>query len=283
VKLAELIERERITVWYSDPSLLTLLTLYGNLPSRNLASLRAVIFAGEVFPVKFLRQMMLMLPKARFLNWYGPTETNVCTWYEVNSLKEGRITPVPIGKSCANTEVFAIDDSGRKVEGQGIEGELFVRGPTVMKGYWGDPERSAKVLVRNPFNQYFDETTYKTGDIVTLDDEGNYNYAGRRDGMIKTRGYRVELGEIESVILSHAAVKEAVVTPVPDELIGNRLRAFVSLRGGSILAKEEMLSFCAERLPKYMIPESIEFLEMLPKTSTGKTDRVELAQRAIER
>lgn len=276
-------ERERLTVWYSVPSLLTFLTLYGNLPSRNLSSLRAIIFAGEVFPVKFLRQMMLMLPRARFMNWYGPTETNVCTWYEVGSLAEGRIAPIPIGKACANTEVFAIDESGSKVKEPGIEGELFVRGPTVMKGYWNDPERTSKVLVRNPLSRLFDETIYKTGDIVTLDDEGNYDYVGRRDGMIKTRGYRVELGEIEAVILGHAAVKEAVVTPVPDELIGNRLRAFISLREGSAVTKEEMFSFCADKLPRYMLPESVEFLEMLPKTSTGKTDRVRLAQRAIER
>jgi acyl-coenzyme A synthetase/AMP-(fatty) acid ligase len=207
----------------------------------------------------------------------------VCTWYEVNSLEENRITPIPIGKPCANTEVFAIDDSGKKVEGPGIEGELCVRGPTVMKGYWGDPERSAKVLVRNPFNQCFNETLYMSGDIVTLDDDGNYYYAGRRDGMIKTRGYRVELGEIESVILSHAAVKEAAVTPIPDELISNRLRAFISLREGNIITKEEMLSFCTEKLPKYMIPESFEFLKTLPKTSTGKTDRVRLTRRAVGR
>ena len=150
-----------------------------------------------------------------------------------------------------------------------------------MKGYWRDQERSAKVLVRNPFDETSNETVYRTGDIVTLDEKGNYNFVGRRDGLIKTRGYRVELGEIESVMLSHPAVREAAVAPVPDEVIGNRLRAFVSLREGSTTTKEAMISYCTGKLPKYMIPESIEFLEALPKLSTGKTDRVRLAQRAV--
>lgn len=278
VQLSRLIERERISVWYSVPSVLTLMTLYGNLATHDLSCLRTIIFAGEVFPVKYLRQLMAALPQARYLNWYGPTETNVCTSYEVPLLTPQRTMPIPIGKACANTEVFAVNSVGEKVTKPGESGELYVRGPSLMQGYWGHPEKTAKMLVRNLFQPHFHELMYKTGDIVTLDADGNYLYLGREDGMIKTRGYRVELGEIEAVLYGHPAIREVAVLPVPDELLGNRLRAVISLYEGATLTREEVLNFCNQQLPGYMIPDAIEFREALPKTSTGKTDRVNLAQ-----
>lgn len=278
VQLTKLIERERISVWYSVPSVLTLLVLYGRLAAHDLSCLRAIIFAGEVFPVKYLRRLMGVLPQARYLNWYGPTETNVCTSYEVPPLDPERTMPIPIGKACANTEIFAVNSVGEKVRGQGQTGELYVRGPSLMQGYWGQVEKTAKVLIRNPFQSQFYEPVYKTGDIVTQDTDGNYLYLGREDGMIKTRGYRVELGEIEAVLYGHPAIREVAVLPVPDELLGNRLRAVISLYEGAVLTREEALSFCNQQLPHYMIPDVIEFREELPKTSTGKTDRVSLAR-----
>jgi amino acid adenylation domain-containing protein len=278
VQLTRLIERERITVWYSVPSVLTLLVLYGKLTAHDLSRLRTIIFAGEVFPVKYLRQLMTMLPQARYLNWYGPTETNVCTSYEVPPLHPERTLPIPIGKACANTDVFAVNSKGEKVTVPGETGELYVRGPSLMQGYWGHPEKTAKMLIHNPFQPHFHELMYKTGDLVTPDAEGNYLYLGREDGMIKTRGYRVELGEIEAVLYAHPAIQEVAVLPVPDEVFGNRLRAVIKLYEGTMLTREEVLTFCSQQLPHYMVPEVIEFYDTLPKTSTGKTDRVCLAQ-----
>ena len=278
VQLTRLIERERITIWYSVPSVLTLLVLYGKLTTYNLSCLRTIIFAGEVFPVKYLRELMVALPQARYLNWYGPTETNVCTFYEVPPLAPEQTMPIPIGKACANTEVFAVNSRGEKLTVVGESGELYVRGPSLMQGYWGHPEKTAKMLIPNPFQPHFQELAYKTGDIVTLDADGNYLYLGREDGMIKTRGYRVELGEIESVLYGHPAIREVAVLPVPDEVFGNRLRAVISLYEGSTLTREEVLAFCNQHLPHYMVPDVIEFRAVLPRTSTGKTDRVSLAQ-----
>lgn len=278
VQLAKLIERERITVWYSVPSVLTLLVLYGNLAAHDLTRLRGIIFAGEVFPVKYLRQLMGMVPQARYWNWYGPTETNVCTSYEVTELDPERTAPIPIGKDCVNTQSFIVNNVGEIVTAPGASGELYVRGPSLMQGYWGQPEKTAKALIRNTFQPYYQEMVYKTGDIVTVDDDGNYLYLGREDGMVKTRGYRVELGEIETVIYRHSAVKEVVVLPVPDEVLGNRLRAIISLNAETTLSREEVLAFCHRQLPHYMVPDIIEFCEALPKTSTGKTDRVSLAR-----
>jgi acyl-CoA synthetase (AMP-forming)/AMP-acid ligase II len=152
-----------------------------------------------------------------------------------------------------------------------------VRGPGLMHGYWGQPEKTRQVLVRNPFRAAYDEPAYRTGDLVTLDGAGNYVFLGRRDGMVKTRGYRVELGEVEAALYEHPAIREAVVLPMPDELLGNRLRAVISATGPGGLTRQEVLNHCKRRLPSYMVPDMVEFCEELPRTSTGKVDRTRLA------
>jgi amino acid adenylation domain-containing protein len=277
VRLAEQMEKERISVWYSVPSVLTMLVTYGNLAGFDLSRLRAVIFAGEVFPAKHLRGLMAALPHSRYLNWYGPTETNVCTAFEVPPGAAWPPDPVPIGKACANTDVFAVASDGRRVSRPGDIGELYVRGPSLMQGYWGQPGKTREVLVPNPFQAAYQETAYRTGDLVTLDEDGNYVYLGRQDGMVKTRGYRVELGEVEAALHGHPAIHEAVVLPVPDELLGSRLRAVISADGAGGLTREEVLDHCRRRLPGYMVPDMVEFCEALPRTSTGKVDRARLA------
>jgi len=277
IELVKLIERERISVWYSVPTALTRLVLYGNLDAHDLSCLRTIIFAGEVFPTKYLRKLMAALPQARYLNWYGPAETNVCTFYEVPELDPDRTAPIPIGKACANSEVFAVNDAGDKVTRPGEAGNLYVRGPSLMQGYLGRPKETAKSLVRNPFNTLFDELVFITGDIVTLDDNGNYVFLGREDGMIKTRGYRVELGEIETVLYGHPAIDEVAVLSIPDEILGNRLCAAIRPHENATLSREEVVAFCSQRLPRYMVPDLIDFRQTIPKTSTGKTDRVNLA------
>jgi len=277
-RLAEWMQRERISVWYSVPSILTMLATYGNLRGFDLSALRAIVFAGEVFPVKHLTRLMAELPGARYLNWYGPTETNVCTWYEVPPGAGDPISPIPIGRACANMEVFAVTSDGRRVSKPGDEGELYVRGPGLMHGYWGQPDKTRQVLGRNPFQEAYDEPAYRTGDLVTVDEEGNYVFLGRRDGMVKTRGYRVELGEVEAALYAHPAVREAVVLPVPDEILGNRLRAVISADGSPGLTRQEVLEHCLRRLPGYMVPDVVEFCEALPRTSTGKVDRTQLAR-----
>jgi amino acid adenylation domain-containing protein len=279
-RLAQWMERERISVWYSVPSVLTMLATYGNLRESGLPALRAVIFAGEVFPVKHLNALMAELPGPRYLNWYGPTETNVCTWYEVPRGSAGLTAPVPIGQACAGTDVFAVTSEGRRVAKPGEEGELYARGPGLMHGYWGQSEKTAQVLVRNPFQTAYDEPAYRTGDLVTLDDAGNYVYLGRRDGMVKTRGYRVELGEVEAALYAHPAVREAVVLPVPDEMLGSRLRAVICPGRPGGLTREEVLEHCRQRLPGYMVPDTVEFREVLPRTANGKVDRVGLAEQS---
>jgi acyl-coenzyme A synthetase/AMP-(fatty) acid ligase len=113
---------------------------------------------------------------------------------------------------------------------------------------------------------------------VTLDSDGSYVFAGRRDGMVKTRGYRVELGEVEAALYDHPAVREAAVLPVPDEVVGSRLRAVISVTDAESLTRADVLEHCRRRLPGYMVPDVVEFREALPRTSTGKVDRTQLAR-----
>jgi acyl-coenzyme A synthetase/AMP-(fatty) acid ligase len=132
-------------------------------------------------------------------------------------------------------------------------------------------------VVANRFQPNFEEKAYRTGDLVKLRPDGDYDFFGRRDNQIKSRGYRIELGEIEAVLLAHDGVREAAVIAIPDEEIGARLRGYVAAHNGVPLAVAELTEHCAAKLPHYMIPERIEVCETLPKTSTGKVDRVRLA------
>ncbi len=275
--VAAFIEQHQLSVWYSVPSALTSLLLHGNLGVRNFDRLRLILFAGEVFPMKYLRQALKAFPRAEFYNLYGPTETNVCTYLHVDRDLVDALTQLPIGKACANTEAIAVDDSDRIV-GPGGTGELYVRGPSVAMGYWGDAEKTRRAMLPNRFQANFEERVYRTGDLVSLDEHGVFWFLGRRDNMVKSRGYRIELGEIEAALYSHPAIREAAVVPVPDEVIGNKLKAVVVLDGSAPLTATDIQRHCATRIPNYMIPEPVVFRNSLPKTSTGKVDRRELAK-----
>jgi amino acid adenylation domain-containing protein len=267
---------DRLTVWYATPSTLVLMLTRGGLASLNLESLRVLLFAGEVFPVKYLRELMRLAPRARFANLYGPTETNVCTWHEVTAPPEGD-QPLPIGLPCPYDDALVLDEGLKRVPA-GEAGELWVRGATVMRGYWGRPERTALSLQPIEIAPGNTDLAYRTGDLVRQRPDGNLEFLGRRDHQVKTRGYRVELGEIETVLHRHPAVDEAVVLAIPDEEVTHRLRAVVVLRGGSALDEAALRQHCAESLPRYMVPESIEFRRELPRTSSGKVDRQALAR-----
>ena len=275
MELASWMENERISIWYSVPSALTRLLLHGHMERFHYQDLRAILFAGDVFPIKYLKDIMSKLPHVRFYNLYGPTETNVCTYYPVPPLSDGDEN-LPIGRACRNTEVFAVDEKGTLVPPGGV-GELLVRGPSVMLGYWGLAEKTAQNVIHNPLQLAYREHVYRTGDYVRLRDDGNYIFCGRRDNMVKSRGYRIELGEIEHVLNQHELVGEAIVFAVPDEELGSRLKSvIVPLQHSNGLTKTLLQAYCLARLAKYMVPEEFVIREDLPRTSTGKTDRITL-------
>jgi L-proline---[L-prolyl-carrier protein] ligase len=263
--LVEFAVRERITVWYAVPSALTLMVDRGGLLTEPDLALRAIVFAGEPYPIKQLRRLRDGLPHVRLYNWYGPTETNVCTGYEVRTIAPERSAPVPIGHAVSSDRVWAVKDDG-SVAAAGEEGELFVDGPTVSLGYWG----------REPHG----DGPYRTGDIVRREPDGEFTFVGRRDHMVKIRGHRVEPGEVEQALLAHPAVEDAAVVAAGSG-IATRLVAFLKVRAEPP-ALLELKRHCAERLPRHMIVDRAIFLPELPLTRNGKLDRIALQQMASQ-
>ena len=281
-RLSGLLEGERITVTYLVPSALSLMLQHGELAKRDLSALRTVLFAGEVFAPRHLAAWLDHAPNARFYNLYGPTETNVCTYYEVDRDEaRGRSTPVSIGGPIDNVDTFVVDEKGALSTEPGSVGELWVRGACLARGYLGDEEKTARAFVTSPFHRGVVERAYRTGDRVRIEPAGTYEFLGRADHLVKTRGYRVELGEIETVLASHPLVAAAVALPVPDPVVGNLIRAFVVLAAGATAPPGELERACAERLPRYMLPERIDVVTHLPLTSSGKVDRRALTSRAV--
>ncbi len=277
-ELSSFIDREGISVWYSVPSALTLLAR--TLPGPGaLPRLRTVVFAGEVFPTKELRRLRELLPDVSLWNLYGPTETNVCTYYRVTDLPEDDRVPIPIGRACENTEVFALRDDGQ-LAGVGEEGELFVRGTGVMDGYWGRPEKTAEVLVANPLPGGTRDMAYRTGDLVRLRPDGDYEFLGRRDHQIKSRGYRIELGDIEAALAANQEFLESAAIAVPHDDWGTAIVAWVVPRNGSEVTERSVRRYVATVLPRYMVPARVEVVEALPRTSNGKIDRQRLIDRS---
>ena len=271
-ELARVIAASRITVWYSAPSMLSLLAQRGRLEQHDYRHLRTVLFAGEVFPVVHLRALTKLWPGRAYHNLYGPTETNVCTAYRIPSrIPDDRVEPYPIGKVCSHLEGIVVDASGQPLSAAS-EGELCIAGPAVMRGYWNDATQTEQRFVTVLGRRW-----YRTGDIVRLDESGDYVYLGRRDRMVKKRGYRVELDEIEACLYRHPDVLEAAVVALPHDELGLLVRAHLGTRDGQRLSVIKLKSFCAQHLPAYMIPDRFEFHAVLPKTSTGKTDYQTLA------
>jgi amino acid adenylation domain-containing protein len=260
-RLTELLHEERISVWYSVPSALTLMIRSGGLLDRPApAALRALLFAGEPLPIVQVRKLAAWTG-ARLLNLYGPTETNVCAYHQVGPADLVRDRPVPIGVAASGDTVWAVRPDGRHA-GIGEEGELYVEGPTVMSGYWGrEPQRGA----------------YPTGDIVRLLPGGAFDFVGRKDLMVKVHGYRVEPGDVESVLAAHPDVEEAAVVATGGGMDA-RLVAFVVPVAGRVPGELALKRHCAEYLPRYMITDRIHVVAGLPRNGNGKVDRAALSQ-----
>lgn len=276
IKISEYIQNKKITIWNSVPSALSMLAAFKSLDNYDLSSLRLVLFAGEQFPLKYLKRLQRLLHNTRFCNMYGQTEANSSLYYWVEQQSEDENRKLPIGKTLPNFEAFALDTQGNQIREPGQEGELYVRGSTVAYGYLEEPEKTHKAFVVNPLQPELQERVYKTGDLVNLDSRGNFVFLGRKDHMIKSRGYRIEIGEIEAVLCNYEKIANAVVIPVPDELIGNRISALIVPTPKSKIDKQEVVLYCSQHLPKYMIPETLEFRDLLPTTSSGKVDRKRL-------
>ncbi len=265
--LSELIEKTGITIWYSTPSILRLLMEFGKLDERDCSSLRIVNFAGEVFPVKHLRALMSTWPAPDYYNLYGPTETNVCTFYKAdNPLPEDPDYSLPIGKACSGDDLLIVDPDNKPVA-PGEAGELLAAGDSIMLGYWNLPDRNATA-----FTEIDGVRWYHTGDVVVELPSGDLKFVGRRDRMVKRRGFRVELGEIEAALHKHPSIPEAAVMAVDLGEAGLEIRAYYAWDDDAAPSLLKLKKFCSQNLPHYMAPDKFIHLPVLPKTSTDKID-----------
>jgi len=280
VRLVEYMHEKKVSVWNSAASVLVRLAERGKMGRFPFDGLRLVHFSGDVMPLKYLKMLRELMPKAEFYNIYGQTEANSSMGYRVGRLPESPGGQIPIGRPFPNFEVFALDEHGEAVSAPGIEGELYIKSSTVALGYWQDPTLTKEKFVQDPRQPGSQVRVYKTGDIVRSGEDGNFYFVGRKDHMVKSRGYRIELQEVERVIASHPLVGHVAVIALPDESIGNKLIAFVSPAEGGRLDSNDLAAYCANSLPKYMVPEVFELQGALPMTSSGKIDRTSLARQA---
>jgi len=270
---------DRLVQWetniiYSVPSTLQLLTASDQANGLRLSKLQRVLYAGEPFPIPGLIKAMRALPQAQFYNLFGPTETNVHCFYCVDHIPDETDTAVPIGNACAHLEVELRDDTGQLVK-TGEPGELCVAGPALMTGYFGDRDGTARTFwseARSGDCRQF----YRTGDYARRDERGRYWFLGRRDRMVKRRGYRVELGEIDSVLLKHSAVSEAATYA---ERVGEetRVHAVVALKSGCSVSPLMLKAHTGTLLPPYLVPDTVSITDLFPRTLTGKVDLQALA------
>ena len=275
--MARFIAHHRLTVWSSTPSALMMLVQFGELEACEISSLRLVTFGGEVFPPKHLRALQRHWTSPAYFNLYGPTEiTTACTFARIPlDVPEDREMPYPIGFACAHCETLVLDENGNQVA-EGAEGLLYISGPSVFAGYWNRPAETAAAFLNRGGVQW-----YNTGDVVRWDRTDGFTYVGRRDRMVKRRGFRIELGEIERALYLHAGIHEAAVVSVPDGNLGLRIVACVSCRTDrpSIV---DLKSFCATKVPTYMVPDRFVFHDRLPRTSSDKVDYQTLKSRIAE-
>jgi amino acid adenylation domain-containing protein len=275
-KIAAFIALNCLTVWYSTPSTLTLLAEFGLLEQYDFRCLRLVLFAGEVFPVKHLRNITLQWPYPKYFNLYGPTETNVCTYAQIPTpIPDDRAEPYPIGRACSHCSTLVLNEDGEPVP-EGDEGLLYISGPSVCESYWGRKEDSTKCFLYQDGRRW-----YNTGDVVKQDSVDGFVYIGRRDRMVKRRGYRVELGDIESALYRHGQVQEAAVVSIPDADAGVKIFAYIVTQDEVELSVVDFKIYCSKALPVYMSPDFFLFRRSLPKTPTAKIDYQRLKQESM--
>jgi len=269
-RYVQLIATERVTGLPLVPTISAILLNLKDLDSHDFSSVTFITNTAQALPVHHIRRLRATMPNARIYSMYGLTECKRVAYLPPELIDK---KPTSVGIAIPNTEVWIEDDDGRLVTGPSQTGELIVRGAHVMTGYWNRPDETAQRLRpgRTPY-----ERELKTGDLFRYDEEGHLYFISRRDDLIKTGGERVAPREIENVLYELDAVKEAAVVAVPDEILGNAIKAVVSLHSGKSLSEVELIRHCQERLERFMVPKHVAFMPDLPKTASGKISKREL-------
>jgi amino acid adenylation domain-containing protein len=265
--LCRFIVSARVTVWYSVPSALLRVSAAESLAVLKDSALRQVIFAGEEIPVGPLRVLWQNLPpSSRVANWYGPTETNVCTFHDLTARDVDGGGPIPIGKPCPYATMSLVAEDGDEMT-SGQAGELLIAADTLMSGYWKLPAATSRVFSAGPDGRAY----YATGDLVSQDDARGLTFRGRVDRLLKVRGYRVQPEEVEHVLEQRAEIDEAAVVKYRRGEI-EVLAAAVRLADGEALELDAVMEHCTKFLPPYMVPDVILPVAELPRGTRGKAD-----------
>jgi amino acid adenylation domain-containing protein len=264
----ERIVREKATGFPIVPTISAIL-LQMDLKKYDLSSLRYISNTGAALPTRHIVDLRGQIPNVKVYSMYGLTECKRVSYLPPDQLD---IRPASVGKGMPNEEVYIVDEKGNRV-GPGIEGELVIRGSNVMKGYWERPEETARVLKPGPVTG---EKVLYSGDLFRMDDEGYLYFVGRKDDIIKTRGEKVSPKEVENALYNLDGVAEAAVIAVADSILGQAIKAVITLREGVHLTEQDILRHCSQHLEDFMVPKFVELRDSLPKTATGKINKREL-------
>jgi acyl-CoA synthetase (AMP-forming)/AMP-acid ligase II len=278
-EIVRMLLQERITGLAGVPTLWSLLTQPNStLQKQSLPHLRYITNTGGAMPQAVLAVLRKALPTTKIYLMYGLTEAFRSTYLPPSELDR---RPTSMGKAIPDTEILIINEEGKLCK-PGEVGELVHRGPTVSLGYWARPEDTSRVLRPNPLlppEMGRCEQVCYSGDLVKMDDDGFIYYVGRRDTMIKSSGFRISPTEVEEMLFSNGKLRQAAVIGIPDEVLGQTIKAFVVPRNGEGIDASQLLAYCAEKMPRYMVPKTIEVLDELPKTTSGKVDYPALRRR----
>ncbi|HYV11047.1 MAG TPA: non-ribosomal peptide synthetase, partial [Pyrinomonadaceae bacterium] len=266
------LETEAITIVETVPSLLR--AMLAEMRETSLQRLRWMVATGEALPPETGRAWKQCLGnRVRLLNAYGPTEcSDDVTHYEVQSDPAEQVVRMPIGRALPNTQLYILDREMGLVP-VGVQGELYVGGTGVGRGYLYDARRTAESFVPNPFSDVAGERLYRTGDLCRYLPDGEIEFLGRIDDQVKLRGFRIELGEIEAALSSHSGVAEATVVVREDNEGDKRLVAYVVTTPEQEFSPDELREYLKTQLPEYMTPQVFVRLDALPLTPNGKLDR----------
>ena len=270
LKLVDFLNEKKINTVCWVVSALTMISAFGTFEKAKPEYLHTIAFGSEVFPIKQFKLWRQNLPKARFINLYGPTEcTGMSCYYEVDrdfELDEA----IPIGRPFKNTEIILLDDEDKEAK-KGEVGEICIRGTSLTLGYYKNFEKTNEVFVQNPLNSSYPELIYRTGDLGKYNDRGELVFVSRKDNQIKHMGHRIELGEIEVVANMQEDIKSACC-------IFDEVKKKIILYYVGDISKAEVAAFLKQKLPRYMVPNVIENIESMPLTSNGKINRVLLKE-----
>lgn len=273
-KPAELLDYlcdNKVTTLIWAVSALCLITTFHGLDYKVPETVNKILFSGEVMPLKHLKIWIEHLPKAMFVNLYGPTEVTCnCTYYIIDNNKEYE-NKIPIGVTFDNKEIILLDEKNNIVSNTNAVGEICVRSNTLALGYYGEKELSDKSFIQNPLNNKYRDLLYKTGDLGYYDQDNNLVFSGRKDFQIKHQGHRIELEEIQIAMEKIDEIKRACVIYNEEK---SRIYGFYI---GDI-DKKEIHSKLLELLPVYMIPNILRKVEEFPLNKNGKIDRKALME-----